>query len=416
MNERLTQALDYLSGYGNNVPTWVPASATYLNMRGSRLWSPPKFVLGKLSPFLYGGGVQAQWSGPYTDDQAKDGNHVVKLLDPIIPRLTERLAYTGSVVVLVGVRGVTQPVYLPREDSPPPTTTPTLTLEVWDAQFYKIEGDTLILCWQEGYRKWRRYEVNSREYRVFPPHENPDVLPTPTRYQNPYGRVWAQIGETNAPPIFTEGDVEAFFSALVQMNLASEYYRLYAAPLIVATDVKEVESRLSRNKRVLPGSPDRDLADTRALTLGTDPASWREFRRELKQAVCETVGISFIPEDTNTPPTGPPLRIMHQASIQKAEALRGLWDGGVSGLLEVLWNLGYAVRAVGSPYPAGKVTFDRRLPYFPDSIESTQVGVAIAAQLRDLGVDPAVALQNFVFPDQSLEEVRRYITGDPAYA
>lgn len=398
-NSRTSHAVDFLLGRSNDLPLSYPLGQLWQRSRAPRLGSPPAYYLGQIHQFCYGGGLQLAGleSVDYDPASLQELHALLRTLNRELDLITERVSVTGSVVGVVRVD----------EGDPSPH------LSLYDNCHYHLDGTELNTRYRTPKGKWGKTVYTDTEILVYPEHNNPDRPPkTPdTVTPHPYGRLWAEIG--SGEPGFDDATVELMLALGLQRAFAGEHFSFLSDPILVVPDVEEAEGALRRRKRVIRSS-EKDLHPPEVLQMGGSGGDWAAYREELHQAFCERMGISYIPPGTGVV-TGPPMYILNAKTIRKAESLRDEWDPGINALYQTLWRVARITGACGiEPIPEQRL--ERAQPYFPSTAADLQQGVATAGQLRDLGIDPAIALHLTALPHLPIETIRDMIKGDPNYA
>lgn len=401
-NTNTIKAVDYLLGRSNDLPAYSPITRYWQQLRAVRTDNLPRYAISQLDQFLYGGGVSLTFPEDLDETSDQEVAELTKVLNQCLPEITERVLVTGKVAVCVHL-DLYGAGYIKPE------------LKVWDSDQFQVKNDELHVFWQQEDKRYCRVEYTPTEVRYFPPHTNPKKPPAPERtIKHKNGKLWSVISNRCGKPFFTESHVELMLTLGLQLHFTAEHYGYFGSPLLSVPDVDETEIALQRRKRVIR-SPEKEVHGPEILSMGgVDGGSWQKFKDNLLKSFCESVGISYVPQDHGAV-TAPPLYLLNLATIRKAEMLRDVWEPGLIELIHTLWRVFEVNGLISIPLPH-QFNVTRRSPYFPPNPQDDLAKLSVAQGLRDLGVDTAIALKHTLFPHLSLPEIREMINGDPGYS
>lgn len=394
-------AVDYLLGRIDTIPVYSPLTRYWFYVRAVRTMNLPQYAISQIDQFLYAGGLNLAFDTDLDDLTDQEVSRLMKLVNQHLGKITERILVTGKVAVCIHLT--------PKDDG---TLLPTL--KVWDACNFEEKGGELHVFWKEG-NKFMRIEYSPTEVRYFPPHTSPKRPPDPERVvKHTNGRMWAIISNSEDKPLFLEAHVELMFTLGLQVHFTAEHYGYFGSPLLSVPDVDEAETALRQRKRVIR-SPEKEVHGPEILSMGgVDGSGWEEFKQGILKSFCQSLGISYVP-DNHGAVTAPPLYLLNLATIRKAEAFRDVWESGLVDLIQVVWRVFEVNGLIGIPLPP-HFSVERRCPYFPPNPQDDLAKLSVAQSLRDLGVDTAIALNHTIFPEMSVQEIRKLINGDPDYS
>lgn len=186
-----------------------------------------------------------------------------------------------------------------------------------------------------------------------------------------------------------------------------ENLHFFGNPILSSVDPEDTLRRLQQRIQVHEKDSTEPNSSLEALRLDSLSETHLKLLDRYRQNFYSMMGIRL---STEAPRefSSLALRLLNGTTINKAETK---WEAYVSDGLEPLLNkvLNVAVRdghLVGFDTEENAVRVSRKRPYFPLSPTDQLQSLAIAERLIDLGVDRAVALQETVYRELSIEEIQ----------
>jgi len=236
-----------------------------------------------------------------------------------------------------------------------------------------------------------------------------------TDYPHSYGFVPAVVICNNQSlasegyPDFDETTIDLAIELIRQSAIPSINFRYFSRPWIITPDPKETRKAIAKKDVVLQSESPEDGGNPTALSFNPVPSNLYDYLEILSKNFCQQLGLSYVRDVSGfSNASSLALKIIYSASLRTVEDKLKMIASGVAKLLEMTLRMAATDGILLDVYLDDSETY--RVDYyntgepFPLTPQEKLTLLSLASQLRDLGVTPEIALQEY-YRDKSLEEI-----------
>lgn len=259
-------------------------------------------------------------------------------------------------------------------------------------------------------------EITSEYYRVF------DKVPLEfigepnfTDYPHSYGFVPALIICNNKSltnegyPDFDETSIDLAIELIRQTSYPAINYKYFSKPWIITPDPKETRKAIAKRDVVLQAESSEDGGNPTALEFNPVPTSLFEYLDILNRNFFQQQGLSYVKEVTGfATASSLALKMIYSQSLRTANDKINMLGSSIAKFLSILLRMAAIDGMLLDVFLNDPLTYDigwrTTGDPFPISSQEKLTNLNIASQLRDIGISPEVALQEF-YSSKSTDEI-----------
>lgn len=418
--EQYHTLLEVLAGSYESLPSH-PLFRSVERSNVAILGSPIREYLNQVNKFLFSGGLSYDVKDASEDDPRQyflnDLVHHNKL-NSLLYSIWVKGAIYGELLAVVTVN---------------PSRPSHYSFSYYDKEDYYPEylDDRLIKVWiekdiigEDGKEYCYRQEMDENNYYTYPlvpvskkktfeweknvkiePHpyrEIPCVLIKNTECLN------SHRGKTE----FDRVAIDIASGGVLLLHDALENFHFFGSPLYASVDPEDMLAKLKNRTQVLQKEPENEGGAPEVLQPNPIPEEAFTLYETLKENFFSYMGISQKKREQNTNDISSlSLRILNQDTISKAETKWSNYiDFGLTLLLEKCLRFSAIDGYTSLVNPLDPNTFTiqvtRIKPYFTHTPQETLTLLAVAENLRNLGVSMVTALKETVYQNLTEEEIR----------
>ena len=232
-----------------------------------------------------------------------------------------------------------------------------------------------------------------------------------------YGLVPGSLLKNNAKISCSRGYTDFNYAAIkLAISCArmerglDEDVEFFSTPLFNSPDPMGTRKALQKKEQVLQKLPDIDGGSTDLLQPDPIDEDVTQYWKDKRSNFLKIMGVSNPYELKVTQLSNAALETLNFSLISKAESKwETLISVGLEPFLTKLIKMAYKDKFCVVPSALLKktkcVTVSRLKPYFPQTMQELSLGLQVANQMFDLGIQPAQALKQTVFNYMSLEDI-----------